>query len=293
MLKRLSCWVVSTKWGGDFDSPLHYRVEHLLSGKTERVSPSEMDLLRQFLRFGDSSSVPERLQGFLVSAGEDPVAADEIGVLQSTEKGRNIAMWERSYWLEETETLLEYRWRGLPIVKMPGDLMFYQEVMYDRWCCRVLELGSLPGGSGEFFLSMAHPSTASLYVGVDNDPALGKLYHNEKRHSVFGCARQHQTAQYIRNRFDGGQFDLIVIDPSIPVGDRIGLLDVWKDLAGPSGMIVVEDLSQPHLDRHGEWRERSLLMDRFLLANPDFGILENAMRYPMSKAARGSVVRYP
>ena len=185
--------------------------------------------------------------------------------------------YHKWYWMHEVETEREYRWLGRVVVKMPSDLFFYQEVLFELSRRHILELGYGQGGALCFFSSILTILGKGLVVGVDkNDYALNiKMLSDLPATLIHADALCSETVY--EARIISPNYDLIVIDLG-PPHINYEALTLWAPLLAPQGVLVIED-TWGTTDESLHLRA----IDSFLLKNPHFAFYELARRHPFLK----------
>lgn len=285
MMVRLSSWVYFVNYNGGITC-----IHHVLTGEEWLLSLEDSRRLMSFVRFQPATDRDERwIRGkVLVEPGEDPL----VPAQHNTPEAALNTQWTNWYWRTEPDAEREYRWLGEPVVKMPSDLFFYQELMHSIGAKSVLEIGYGHGGSLWFFGHILQATGGGYVVGVDNNPA-EKLPPFHRLESVRfllddGDAMDEETRKAV-SRTRPCPFDLVVIDTGQPVLEKLELLRAWSPLVSPKGVIVLEDVTAPEFVELEE--QVSLELDRFLLDHPKFGIIPGARRFAVGKTMRAAYRR--
>lgn len=281
---RLSSWVYLIAL-----SDGNTELVHAITQRRMRIPQNKLGELLECRRFTTMRPElsPYAENGFLVLAGEDPVRADAFACISADSEAAAIVAWERAYWSEEIETNREYRWRGTPIVKMPDDLFFYQELISDNPIYSVLEIGCEPGGSAVFFNEMLSHKTGihdQMYVGVDLD--IITQHDDDRIRKISGDADSKEVFAEVKKA--RAEYGLVIIDAGTTFDKRMALFERYAPLVAPDGIIVFEDLSMPSFPAN----YASLALDDFLLRRNNFGVYERARRFLTGKSTRGAFKRY-
>lgn len=280
-LLRLSRYVIFV----DYDAEVE--IQHTVRGTTTRVERAVYDSLLEYRGFrpGTEDVVRWIDDGVLVPPFLDTV--EHHGGLRPRSEAALAQDHEEWYWAREVEAERSYRWLGQSIVKMPCDLVLYQELIAEHRLESVLEIGYGGGGSLWFFASILTHSGGAV-VGVDREvctslPPFAR-FRDVRVDLVHGCAHDVATVGAVRPLLPTG-FGLVVIDADPRPDAKLALLERWAPLVAPGGFLVLEDVGSPEcvaaaLTPRG--------IDRFLLAHREFGLAIEASRMPFIKA-RGAV----
>lgn len=278
---RLSRWVFF------IDHDEHTCVEHMASGASWQTDGATAHRLRHWTGF---RTLPEELSTWadrrvLVPPDSEPLLPGSA----SGEAALETA-WHDWYWAREPDAEREYRWLGEVVIKMPSDLVFYQEIIANRGARRILEVGSGRGGGLWFFSSVLSLQGGGRVVGVEHDPP--ERLPDFTRFGAVDVDIHHgdiRDAEVVARLSEAARFDLVVIDAPPAMRDKIEVLRRCAPLVGEGGTIVVEDLAQPvpEAERRAIARE----LDAFFTDHGDFRPDHEARRHPLLKGGTAAFVR--
>jgi cephalosporin hydroxylase len=281
---RLSTYVIFVDYGSEVE------IQHTVRATSHRVNRVVYEDLLGFRSFGwpRAHHVDWITAGVLVRPFEDTL--DHHGGPRAGSEAKLGRDYQEWYWRHEIESEREYRWLGWNVVKMPADLFFYQELITKEHFSSVLEIGYGNGGGIWFFATILAQLGGGHVVGVDRQTATDlppvTTFDNVHVNLIHQDAHTVSAVSAVCALRPTG-FGLVVIDADPRPAGKIALLTTWAPAVCAGGYLVLEDVDSPLCT------ESSIIgdgIDRFLLANPSFGIVVAAARFPLLKA-RGAILQ--
>jgi cephalosporin hydroxylase len=143
------------------------------------------------------------------------------------------ATWQQTYWM------------GVQVMKTPGDLMMYQELIYNLRPRTIVETGTRNGGSALFFCHMLDliGSDEGRVITVDVQPP-GKPVAHRRLTQLIGSSVAPEIITAIRDAVGaaGGQAPtLVVLDSDHSRDHVLAEMHAYAPLVTPGSYLVVED----------------------------------------------------
>jgi cephalosporin hydroxylase len=155
-------------------------------------------------------------------------------------------------------------WMGVPIIKLPGDIMKYQEIIHEYKPQRIIELGTRFGGSAHFFATLMDLLCEGEVMTIDivdgKESPYGPHPVHPRVHYVHGYTLDVDVIAEAR-RFSKGYRTLVSVDSSHTYPETMHELEAYGEMVPGGGWMVSEDTNGPEaaqatsefLSRHPEW----------------------------------------
>jgi cephalosporin hydroxylase len=199
-------------------------------------------------------------------------------------------------WFYEQGVWKRMHYRGVRILKFPGDLWNYQEIFAERGIQWVLETGTRHGGSALFFADLLTlNSAAGKVITIDVDPAANMVRAHPKIEFLLGNSASPDMVRLVASKLPPERGPLFVILDSDHRREHVlGELQQVVPLMRAGDYLVVEDTcvnGHPLRPDFGPGPYEAL--EEFLSAQP--GIFQRDLgreqKFGFTFAPRGYLIR--
>lgn len=174
----------------------------------------------------------------------------------------------------------QFNWLGIPIIQMPGDLVMFQEIVYNTRPDLVIEIGVARGGSLVFWASMQELCgiTQGRVLGVDIDirtharQAIAASMMKDRIHLIQGSSTDEDIASKVKDLASQHSKVMLVLDSNHTHDHVLRELELYADLVSPNCFLLVLDTVIDDLkkDLSREWGPE---------ANPKTAVVEFMSRH--------------
>lgn len=175
-------------------------------------------------------------------------------------------------------------WRGKRCWKTPEDMWLYTETLWELKPQLLVEFGTGPGGTAEFFADVLSliGDPQSRVITVDQAHALDGIDHARVT-QLIGEVRSPEVHQAIVDAARAVTGHVLFIEDSSHEGNVVACqLAMYRDLVTVGSYFIVEDLDWPEV--HSPVRQA---VDSFLADNPDFAVDPSKSKYLFTNAPGG------
>jgi cephalosporin hydroxylase len=161
-------------------------------------------------------------------------------------------------------------WMGYPVAKFPGDLLVYQDIVYETKPDVIIETGSWYGGSGLYLAHLCDLLRNGRVISIDVAP-YARPQH-PRLLFVTGSSTDWRTRQWVDGHIRGKRV-MVILDSDHSKRHVLEELDVYGPLVTPGCYLVVEDTNvngRPVEEAHGPGPAEAL--DEWLPKHPEFEI---------------------
>ncbi|WP_054976697.1 CmcI family methyltransferase [Paenibacillus sp. A3] len=179
------------------------------------------------------------------------------------------------------------RWLGVQILKMPLDLMIYQEIVYEVQPDLIIESGTFNGGSTLFFASMLELIGKGRVVSIDVAPQADLPVHPRITY-VRGSSTDGEVIRQVNAMRNPGDVVLVNLDSDHSAPHVLSELRVYSHFVTTGSYLIVEDTNihgHPVLPSHGPGPMEAL--DAFLQENDRFAVDESRHKFFVTFNPRG------
>jgi len=137
-------------------------------------------------------------------------------------------------------------WMGTKVVKYPGDILLYQQVIYENKPDFIVESGTYKGGSALFFAHvcelMGHGQVITVDIKDHDPPRHPRITH------IIGRATDSATLDQVRHMIDGGTV-MVILDSNHHRKHVKRELTRYGDMVTPGQFMVVEDTNYSEIGK--------------------------------------------
>lgn len=146
-------------------------------------------------------------------------------------------------WFYEQGVWKRMHYRGVRILKFPGDLWNYQEIFAERRVDWVIETGTRHGGSALYFADLLQLNGASgRVISIDIDAAANQVGPHPRIDFLLGDSGSNEIADRVRAMLPASRGTLFVIlDADHRKPHVLRELAAWTPLLRRGDYLVVED----------------------------------------------------
>ncbi len=172
--------------------------------------------------------------------------AEQSCDLYSREAFETISLqWLRVGW--SLEYYLSFRWMGLPVLQLPGDLVRLQEVIYEIRPDVIVETGVFRGGSLLFHAALCKALGAGRVIGIDSHigpevrEAIGKHFLAPQITLVEGDSTSREVVDAVARMIHPGEKVLVILD-SCHTRDHVAReLECYARFVTPGSYMIAGD----------------------------------------------------
>jgi cephalosporin hydroxylase len=150
------------------------------------------------------------------------------------------AWYHRFYYFAADRTWNDTRWLGTPILKFPGDMWVYQEMLYELRPDWIIETGTYSGGSAHFMASICDLVGHGHIVTVDLE-AQPNLPQHERITYVTGSSTAPEIVGRVSELTAGASTRLVILDSDHSYEHVRDELTIYSDLVTLGSYLIVED----------------------------------------------------
>lgn len=174
-------------------------------------------------------------------------------------------------------------WKGVPVLKMPSDMLIYSEVIYKTKPEIIVEIGTKYGGSALFFQDMLDLNGGGKVITIDikdqvenKDPRIQYINGSSIDRDVVRQVKE--LTKYKRT--------MLVIDGNHHRGQVIRELRRYRGIVTIGCYVVIEDC---YIDRgkYGPWYAK----EKFLKENPNFKQIDLEKKFIIGVCREGWIKR--
>ena len=213
---------------------------------------------------------------------------DIIATPKEPEKLDPIVEFHKKYynscvWVKDT------KWMGVSIQKYPGDLMIYQEMIFDLKPDLIIETGTCFGGSALFFAQICDLVGNGNVFSIDIQERLIRPTHTRLTYLTGSSI---DTNVFCSIQIPPSGKILVFLDSDHKRDHVLAELELYSQLIIPGFYIVVEDTNidgQPIYYNCGPGPMRAV--EKFLETHPEFEIDKSKEKYLMTQNPNGFLRR--
>jgi cephalosporin hydroxylase len=182
----------------------------------------------------------------------------------------NSSVWQNTKWL------------GVPILKMPLDLMLYQEIIFEIKPDVIIESGTFNGGSALFFASMLDLINKGKIMTIDISPQPNLPIHPRLSY-INGSSLADDILQEVESFIKSGDVVLVCLDSDHSKQHVLNELKLYSKFVTTGSYLICEDTNingHPVLPYHGAGPMEAV--QEFLQTNHDFTIDESKHKFFVS-----------
>jgi cephalosporin hydroxylase len=183
------------------------------------------------------------------------------------------------------------KWLGVPIVKMPLDLMLYQEIIFEVKPDVIIESGTFNGGSALFFASMLDLINKGKIMTIDVSPQPNLPIHPRISY-IKGSSLEDDILQAIEGFIKSGDVVLVCLDSDHTKQHVLNELKAYSKFVTKGSYLICEDTNingHPVLPDHGAGPMEAV--QQFLQTNNDFTIDESKHKFFVSFNLNGYLLK--
>jgi cephalosporin hydroxylase len=183
------------------------------------------------------------------------------------------------------------KWLGVPIVKMPLDLMLYQEIIFEVKPDVIIESGTFNGGSALFFASMLDLINKGKIMTIDVSPQPNLPIHPRISY-INGSSVADDILQKVEGFIKSGDVVLVCLDSDHTKQHVLNELKAYSKFVTKGSYLICEDTNingHPVLPDHGAGPMEAV--QQFLQTNNDFTIDESKHKFFVSFNLNGYLLK--
>jgi cephalosporin hydroxylase len=136
--------------------------------------------------------------------------------------------WDNTFWL------------GVPIQKLPSDLIVFQEIINETKPDVIIEAGTFKGGSALFFASICDLINHCRVISLDIKH-VGPLPQHKRITYVIGSSTSQETARRVRELIKPGETVMVDLDSDHKKDHVLQELKIWSPFVTKGNYLIVED----------------------------------------------------
>ncbi|MBU4153819.1 MAG: cephalosporin hydroxylase family protein [Proteobacteria bacterium] len=202
---------------------------------------------------------------------------------------------------EQKGKRVEYN--GVPIHKNPGDLLNYQQIIYEQQPDFIIECGAFQGGATLYFANLLDLIGKGQVISIDICEREGVWHDTVRHHPRITCLAGSSTDPAIIDQVHAlvgeNRNNFIILDSLHTTAHVLGELAAYSDLAGKGNYLIVEDSNLNGHPLPPAWHTQTAMeggpfeaIEKFLKTRNDFrvdSLMEN--RFLFSFAPCGYLVK--
>lgn len=162
-------------------------------------------------------------------------------------------------------------WFGVPVLKSPGDLWVYQEILHEVRPDLIVETGTWNGGSALYLASICDLLGTGAVMTIDPAERPGRPEHPRIEY-VHARSTDPSAIASVTARASG-RSTMVILDSDHERGNVLAELEAYAGLVTPSSYLIVEDTSVNGHPIHasfgpGPWEA----LDEWLPGHPEFEV---------------------
>lgn len=163
----------------------------------------------------------------------------DIADLSERERQKIIDDFHRLYFHTRHIDRVQDFWLGTLVIKYPGDLMAFQEMIYELRPDWIIETGTNAGGSSKFFASVCDLIGHGRVISIDVDPAPD--YEHERITYITASSTAPETVERVRGLVEGSGSVLVTLDSDHTRDHVLREMELYAPLVTVGNYLVVED----------------------------------------------------
>jgi cephalosporin hydroxylase len=240
-----------------------------MSSEASAVTPVRRKALRYVFLFGVVFAV-----GILAGARLKPAGwvVNDFAILYHDVREKT---WDNTFWL------------GVPIQKLPLDLIVFQEIIYETKPDVIIEAGTFKGGSALFFASICDLINHCRVISLDIKH-VGPLPQHKRITYVIGSSASEETARRVRELIKPGETVMVDLDSDHKKDHVLQELKIWSPFVTKGNYLIVEDTDlngHPVRPDYGPGPMEAL--EEFLKENKDFAVDQTREKFLLTFNPRG------
>ena len=177
-------------------------------------------------------------------------------------------------------TVLQTRWRGVPLIKTPLDLWVFQDILYETKPDVVIETGTLYGGSAYYFASLFDMFGKGRVLTVDIEKA--DVPKHDRIQYLIGSSTAPEIVEQLKNSIQEGETVMVVLDSSHMPDHVLDELRLYSDMVSVGHYLIVEDTHLGGNPVFGGIGNPGLAVERFLKERDDFVVDKSREKFVMT-----------
>ena len=211
-----------------------------------------------------------------------------VGGISVVEGGRSRETVDAFHVLYyDSESWKKSSWLGVPIQKLPFDLMTYQEILFETKPDVLIEAGTYQGGSAYFFASLMDLMGHGAVITIDIVEREGRPDHPRITY-ISGSSTSPETVRTMRGLIPSHAKVMVVLDSDHSQDHVSNEIETYRHFVTPGQYMVVEDSNingHPALPSFGPGPMEAI--DVFLSRNDDFVVDSSREKHLMTFFPRG------
>ncbi len=179
------------------------------------------------------------------SADAPPVPADPIealpvvGIDPQAARQKLIDEFHELYFHTRHIDRVQDFWMGVPILKYPGDLMMYQELIWKLRPDFIIETGTNAGGSALFLASMFDLAKHGQLISIDISPP--PEFTHPRITFLTGSSISDGIVERVKGMISGAERVMVCLDSSHTCDHVLKEMELYAPMVTTGSYLVVED----------------------------------------------------
>lgn len=199
------------------------------------------------------------------------------------------------YWLaiERRETV-HLRWFGQPLLKAPGDMWVYQEIIWETKPDVIVEAGTFKGGSAYFYACLFDLLGRGTVITVDIEADPARPKHKRIKY-VTGSSTDAAIVREVRRHIRPKSKVMVILDSDHSRDHVMAELKIWSSLVTRGNYLIVEDttinFNPVYSAFYNEKEGPTEAVVEFMKDNKEFHIDKSRERFMVTVCANGFLRR--
>ena len=151
-----------------------------------------------------------------------------------------VKLFHRVYYRTLARDDFPARWGGVHVQKHPGDLIVYQEILFEKKPDLIIECGTNHGGSALFLATVCDMIGKGRIVTIDIQDKPGKPVHPRITY-LHGSSTSDEIIGTVRSRIQPGESVMVILDSNHRRDHVLEELRKYHALVTPGQYLIVED----------------------------------------------------
>ena len=189
------------------------------------------------------------------------------------------ALWQTTYWL------------GNQILKYPGDVWSYQEIIYETRPDLIIETGTWNGGSALFMATLLDYLNFGRIITIDIDASRERPLHPRIQY-VTASSIAPEVLESVRHSAEGAERVMVILDSDHTANHVYQEMIGYGRLVTPGCYMIVEDSTingHPVAPKFGPGPMEAI--QRFLPDHPEFVVDKHRERLALTQNPSGYLKR--
>lgn len=182
-------------------------------------------------------------------------------------------------------------WLGVRTLKLPLDLMVFQEILFEKKPDIVIEAGTHHGGSAYFMATLQDAMNHGKVITIDIKKFPNQPVHDRINYIV-GSSTDPETVNRVKAMIPEGATVMVVLDSAHHKQHVLNEMRIYSQLATSGQYMIVEDTNvngRPVYPEHGPGPGEAV--DEFLAENDKYTVDKSREKYLLTFNPGGYLLR--